>query len=94
MRFLVSTLLFLLDAAHASLYKQVKGWPKGLPQGSQEISAVAVDHTVAGKEIFVSQRGDKLLSSTNGPVLVFNGDGELLRSFGNDTVTYKNGTWG
>eukprot|EP01048_Picozoa_sp_COSAG05_P002167 COSAG05_NODE_82_length_20915_cov_5.306399_14_plen_166_part_00 len=82
------------DATTTSLYKAVDGWPRGLPSASLEISAVAVDHTIPGKEIFVSQRGENLLQTTGGPVLVFNGDGDLLRSFGNDTVTYNNGTWG
>lgn len=86
-------LLLFLSAAHASLYERVEGWPKALPEASLEISAVAVDHTIPGKEIFVSQRGSNLLSSADGPVLVFSGEGDLLRSFGNDTVTYNNGTW-
>lgn len=47
-----------------------------------------------GKEIFVSQRGKNLLGTTGGPVLVFSGKGDLLRSFGNDTVTFKGGAWG
>lgn len=80
--------------AKASLYEHVAGWPRGLPPASLEISAVVVDHTAPGKEIFVSQRGANLLGSTGGPILVFNGEGDLLRSFGNDTVTFKNGTWG
>lgn len=77
-----------------NLYEPVEGWPRGLPQASLEISAVAVDHTAPGKEVFISQRGKNLLSTTAGPVLVFNGEGDLLRSFGNDTVMYQNGTWG
>ena len=81
-------------AAAPSLYEHVAGWPRDLPPASLEISAVVVDHTVEGKEIFVSQRGKNLLGSTGGPVLVFSGDGDLKRSFGNDTVNYKNGTWG
>ena len=76
------------------LYEYVPGWPRGLPPASLEISAVVVDHTVKGKEIFVSQRGKNLLETTDGPVLVFNGDGDLIRSFGNDTVNYKDGAWG
>lgn len=87
-------LLLVVTTVGASLYEPVAGWPRGLPAASLEISAVVVDHTVQGKEVFVSQRGDNLLGETGGPILVFNGQGDLLRSFGNDTVTYRNGTWG
>ena len=51
---------------------------RALPPASLEISA-AVDHTVPGKEIYVS-RSKNLLHSTDGPVLVFSGEGDLLRA--------------
>lgn len=90
--------LFLLSlqlvSAHFNtdkkLYEQEHGWPRGLPHGASEISAVAVDHMVEGKEVYISQRGGSFPQT----IVVFNGVGDLLRSWGNDTVTFQNGTFG
>ena len=77
-------------ASPSALYERVPGWPIGLPSGARGISAVAVDHTTPGKEVYVSQRG----SGYPQPILVFSGAGALLRSFGADKISHINGTWG
>lgn len=83
-------LVSVRSSSDRQLYEQEHGWPRGLPDGASEISAVAVDHLVEGKEIYVSQRGPNFPQT----ILVFNGAGDLVRSWGNDTVTFRNGTFG
>jgi len=63
-----------------------------MPAGARGISAVAVNHTAPGKEIYVSQRGTIYPQ----PILVFDGSGALLRSWGADSISNggTNGTWG
>tara|TARA_B110001452_G_scaffold121115_1_gene100528 strand:+ start:270 stop:1397 length:1128 start_codon:yes stop_codon:yes gene_type:complete len=72
------------------LYTLDPSWPIGMPKLARQFSAVAVDHTVAGKEIHVIQRGPDM----SAPVLVFNEGGELLRWWGNASCSFANKTWG
>mmetsp|Transcript_30572 Transcript_30572/g.64891 ORF Transcript_30572/g.64891 Transcript_30572/m.64891 type:complete len:354 (-) Transcript_30572:84-1145(-) len=77
-------------AVFASLYRVDPTWPRGLPAEAEEISAIAVNHLAeTGPEIHVSQRGSSL-----DPILVFDRAGRLLRSWGNASVSFVNGTWG
>lgn len=76
--------------SNAGVYTLDPDWPIGMPKLARQFSAVAVDHTVAGKEIHVIQRGPDM----DAPVLVFNEGGELLRWWGNATCSFANKTWG
>ena len=89
----MALLAFGLSWAFAPpLYELDSRWPRSMPSDARGISAVAVNHTAPGKEIYVSQRGTIFPQ----PILVFDGSGALLRSWGADSISNggKNGTWG
>ena len=69
------------------LYAADPTWQPQFPIGSDMFSAVAISD---GGEVFVSQRGNISID----PILVFNTDGELLRSWGKDGVAEDGSTWG
>jgi len=77
-----------VDAA----YEHVEGWPRGMPSESYALSAVGIDpYALGGAEVYVAQRGANLTQ----PILVFNETGDLVRSFGADSIARDTtGTWG
>lgn len=85
----LSLLSLLLGApAHAGPYTPDLYWPQSLPAGTNMFTAVSLDNTRS--EVYVAQR------STNypQPVLVFDKEGNLLRTWGNDTISKSGGSWG
>ena len=70
------------------VYKIDPVWPAAdMPTEASAFSAVAVDHVA--KEVHVIQRGPLMP-----PLLVFDESGKLIRTYGNGTITFANGTWG
>jgi hypothetical protein len=69
-----------------------QGWPRGMPAVSKQLSAVGVDpYVLGGVEVYVAQRGGNLSQ----PILVFNETGDLVRTFGGDSIARDGtGTWG
>ena len=75
-----------------STYVHVDGWPHGMPAHSTSLSAVGVDpYVLGGSEVYIAQRGPNLTQ----PILVFNEAGDLVRSFGGDSIARDaSGAWG
>ena len=80
---------FVCYKLHPSFVSAVEpDWPSGMPKDAGALSAVGVDPSApGGAEIYVSQRGagapdDPSHYATDGPILVFNENGDLLRQFG------------
>jgi hypothetical protein len=75
---------FVCYKLHPSFLSDIEpDWPSGMPKGAAALSAVGVDPTAAGgSEVYVSQRGPESKFASDGPILVFNDNGDLLRQFG------------
>lgn len=82
----------LLVVPVQSTYVHVDGWPHGMPPHSTSLSAVGVDpYVLGGSEVYIAQRGPNLTQ----PILVFNEAGDLVRSFGGDSIARDaSGAWG
>ena len=79
----------VLIAEARSLYAIDPTWKPAFPEGSDVFSGVAVAEkacvpgSTAG-EVYVTQRGNASIN----PVLVFDPDGKLLRTWGNDALAF------
>ena len=71
---------FICYRLHPSfLLPDTPDWPSGMPKAAKALSAVGVDpYAPGGTEVYVSQRGPDVTP----PILVFNENGDLLRSWG------------
>ena len=73
--------------ARAGPYTPDLFWPQDLPANASGFSAVAID--TLHSEVHVAQRG----LAYPAPILVFDKEGNLLRTWGSDTITRATG-WG
>jgi hypothetical protein len=63
-------------------------WPTSIPANATAFSAIAID--TIHSEIYAAQRG----LAYPQPILVFNKEGDLLRSFGAGQIAKDSGSWG
>lgn len=82
---------FVCYKLHPSFLSDLEpDWPSGMPKGTASLSAVGVDPSApGGAEIYVSQRGGGMKGIAEGPILVFNENGDLIRQFGLDRPGLK-----
>lgn len=89
-----ATTILALASIHASSasapsYILDPSWPVSKSTAAL-FTAAAVDSTVYPTEIYVAQRS----AAYPEPIMVFSEDGVILRSWGNDTVSFIDNEWG
>ncbi len=82
-----SVLAFAL-CARAGPYTPDMNWPTSIPANASSFSAIALD--TIHREVYVTQRS----AAYPQPILVFDLEGNLLRTWGNTTISHDAGGWG
>ncbi len=89
-RLLLATMFHQHSSATSAFpqYELDSSWP--VSSSASLFTAVAVDTTVSPTEIYVAQRG----SAFPQPIIVYDEAGNILRSWGNDSISFIDGEFG